>query len=137
MANYYASARTNYFAVTDLEAFKEDVSKIDGIILSESDKDGVSLWALLSDDPDGAGWIWNAYNEETGDYDEFDWGAFFKKHLEPDWVAIIIEVGAEKLRYLNGFAIAYNSEGRKVEINLDEIYDRALSLGSKVEKAYY
>lgn len=137
MANYSASARTNYFAVTDIQAFRDDVAKIPGIQLGESDKDGVSLWALYSNDPDGAGWIWNVWNEETDEDEEYDWGAFFQRHLEPDWVAIIIEVGAENLRYLNGFAVAYNSKGRKVEISLDEIYDRALSLGSKVEKAYY
>jgi hypothetical protein len=45
--------------------------------------------------------------------------------------------GSEKLRYITGYAVAFNSDGDVETISLDEIYDRAKSLGNKITKAEY
>lgn len=137
MANYYASARTNYFAVTDLEAFKADIeSKTSSVEVVSKEEDGLTLVALLGNDDDGGGFPFE-YANEDGDYVELDWAEIFKAHLEDGWVAIIMETGAEKLRYITGYAVAYNSKGETVEIALDEIYERAKSIGTKITTATY
>jgi hypothetical protein len=40
-------------------------------------------------------------------------------------IAVFMEVGAEKLRYCNGYAIAVHSNGEYETLNLDRIYDFA------------
>lgn len=135
MANYYASARTNYFAVTDLEGFKADIeSKTSSITVVTQEKYGLTLVALLSEDDGGFPF---QYEDEDGDYVELDWAEIFKAHLEDGWVAIIMESGAEKLRYITGYAVAYNSKGDVVTINLDDIYAKAESIGTKITQATY
>ena len=137
MANYYASARTNYFAVTDLEAFKADLeSKTSSVQVVSKEEDGLTLVALLGNDDDGAGFPFE-YENEDGDYVELDWAEIFKAHLEDGWVAIIMESGAEKLRYIAGYAVAYNSKGETVSINLDDIYEKAKSIGTSITHATY
>ncbi len=51
------------------------------------------------------------------------------EHLMPDYVAVIIEIGYEKMRYLVGEAYAVNSQGATAVLNLNEIFQRAASLG--------
>jgi diaminopimelate decarboxylase len=137
MANYYASARTNYFAVTDLEAFKADIeSKTSSVQVVSQEKDGLTLVGLLGSDDDGGGFPFE-YQDEDGEYVELDWAEIFKAHLEDGWVAIIMESGAEKLRYIAGYAVAYNSKGETVSLNLDDIYDKAKSLGTNITTATY
>ena len=137
MANYYASARTNYFAVTDLEAFKADIeSKTSSVQVVSQEKDGLTLVGLLGSDDDGGGFPFE-YHDEDGEYVELDWAEVFKAHLEDGWVAIIMESGAEKLRYIAGYAVAYNSKGETVSLNLDDIYDKAKSLGTNITTATY
>jgi hypothetical protein len=48
-----------------------------------------------------------------------------------------MESGAEKLRYIAGYAVAYNSKGETVSLNLDDIYDKAKSLGTNITTATY
>ena len=137
MANYYASARTNYFAVTDLEAFKAELeSKTSSVEVVSKEEDGLTLVALLGSDDDGAGFPFE-YEDEDGEYVELDWAEIFKAHLEDGWVAIIMESGAEKLRYIAGYAVAYNSKGETVAINLDQIYEKAKSIGTHITHATY
>jgi hypothetical protein len=47
------------------------------------------------------------------------------EHLCPRQVAVFLEVGAERLRYLTGEAIAVNHEGRVVVLSLSDIYRKA------------
>jgi hypothetical protein len=45
--------------------------------------------------------------------------------------------GAEKLRYINGWAEAYNNKGEKRAITLGDIYKLAEELGSEITRAEY
>lgn len=47
------------------------------------------------------------------------------EHLPKGQVAVLMEIGAEKLRYLTGVAIAVNHKGRVVEVMLSDIYRKA------------
>jgi len=137
MANYYATGRTNYFAVKDITAFEAEINALEtGLEISTREKDGQTLLALISQNE--GGFVWTAYTDETGNHEEIDWSMVFTKHLQDGWVAIIIESGAEALRYVDGTAMAFNSKGEEIVINLvDEITKRAESLGSHITEPSY
>lgn len=123
MANYVATARSNYFKVKDPEAFKSWVANCPNVGLISKD-DGT--FAVYSDDPDSGSWPNYRFDEETGDYDEeFDFFAGVAEFLIDGEIAVFMEVGAEKLRYCNGYAIAVHSNGEYETLNLDRIYDFA------------
>ena len=44
-------------------------------------------------------------------------------------VAILQEVGAEKLRYLVGYAVAVNHRGETLAVSIDEVYGRVRNAG--------
>jgi hypothetical protein len=140
MANYYGTARSNYFLVKDPEAFTNEMSKYPVHIITK-DVDGVTLYGFLDKDPDGGANIWAYYPEDEdgdfGDIEDLEWEEVFKRHLADDWVAVIMECGAEKHRYLGGFAGAYNNKGETKTITLGDIYGLATNLGSNITEAYY
>lgn len=122
MANYYASARSNYFKVKDLEAFKAWVDTIPGIGLWADRPDGEV--GIFVNDCDGAGWPSYRWNDELApEPDDFDLAEELSEHLTDDSVAILMEVGNEKLRYLTGFAIAVNSKGEILRVSINDIYE--------------
>jgi hypothetical protein len=132
MANYYSSARTNYFRVKDVDAFNVWVKEFE-------DNHGVEVvdkedtFAILFDGESG---VPNS-REVDGDYDHIDFMDELSKHLADDEVAILHESGAEKLRYINGFAIAINNKAERRVISLDDIYTFAKELGKNVTLAQY
>lgn len=77
------------------------------------------------------------YDEETGEETEIDYQEVFKRHLADDYVAIIVGAGAEKLRYISGYAIAFNNKGESVGVNLQDIYLLSKPLGNKITQAEY
>lgn len=135
MANYIASCRTNRFRVKDPEAFKTAMASIHDVEV-EGD-DGVFL--LIGSNDDGAGWPCSQYDEDKDEDVELDFFALVAPHLEDGEVAIFMEVGAEKLRYLIGYAIAVNNKGEKLVVALDDIYKLAekLAPGKEITKVQY
>jgi len=129
MANYYASCRTNYFKVKDVNAFQADIESIPGIDVIV----GSESICILGDDPDGAGWPAWIHDEETGEDIEIDFFQEVAKHLADGEVAIFMEAGAEKLRYITGFALAINNKGEMETISLQNIYDLAKNLTDRPE----
>jgi hypothetical protein len=136
MANYYGQTRSNYFAVKDAEAFEAELGNYPVKIITK-EADGATLYGFLDADDDGAGEIWSIFNHETDEFDEIDWGHIFKRHLQDDWVAVIITTGAEKYRYFTGDATAYNNKGESKTLNLEHIYELAKDLGSNRTFATY
>ena len=116
MANYYASARSNYFKVKDIEAFKAEVNFSNLILDIQND----SICILFEE-----GIVNDYYNDATDDIIDIDWSDIFKRHLVENSVAIFMESGAEKLCFINGYAIAYSWTGEFVDLSLAEIYNRA------------
>lgn len=133
MANYYAAARSNYFRVKDLEKFLEELP--DGVEVQESHKYPGYL-CLIEAGGDSSGWRFDI-EDEDGEILEDGLIEIIAKHLTPGDVAVLIETGAEKLRYLNGYAVAVNSRGETVGINLDQIYEMASTLGNTITRATY
>jgi len=130
MANYYGAARSNYFKVKDVDALKEDLK---GTEIMVDTRDG--LVCLLCNDE--GGWPSWKLDSENFDEEEFVLTDVLASHLEGTHVAIIMEAGAEKLRYLTGYAQAVNAKGEVKTVSLDDIYDMAKSLGNHITRAEY
>lgn len=133
MANWYGHARSNYFRVKDEEAFERWAESIGNLIVIGDTEGRVGL---LSEDEYG-GWPCSRFDPDTDEVQEIDLYQEVATHLQQGSVATFMEVGAEKLRYLTGMAVAVNSEGKTVEISLTDIYDLARSLGDEVTVAEY
>ena len=135
MANYYSTARTSYFQVKDIKKFEEELYAFNVSLEIETNGKGVCLL-----DKQGEGFPSKYYDEETGLDIDIEWSDFFSKHLEKNHVAVIVEAGAEKLRYVIGNASAYTWDGRSTHISLDDIYKKAIvNFGSniKITEAIY
>jgi hypothetical protein len=126
--DYYGTARTNYFKVKNAQAFKDAVDKIPGISYEISRVDNVALFGLFS--MNDYGWVESYYDDDGETEIEIDWEAFFKKHLHGDSVAIMLDVGNEGRRYLNGYAFAWNAKGDTKVVSLNNIYELAEELGT-------
>jgi hypothetical protein len=132
MANYYANARTNYFKVKDIEAFKTAIEDYPLEVVSRDDNpEFVALF--VADTGDDGAFPWCDFYTDDADGDEIDWTAIFKRHLQENSVVIIQEVGNEKQRYFGGIAVAINSKGEEIIIDINSIFDQALSLGEVID----
>jgi len=120
MANYYENARTNYFTVKDEAKFNEFLCSLSGL---DSYKDKEGRHAIFFDYESGV--PSSRFNETTKDYDEVDFLAELSQHLADGSIAIVMGAGAEKLRFINGYAEAINNKGERVGINISDIYDLA------------
>jgi hypothetical protein len=131
MAQYNAVARSNYFTVKDIDALTETLSPFE--ITIHPNPDGTLC--LLSANSNGAGWPTTAWDDETEDLVDVDIAALIAPHLADGSVAVFMEVGSEKLRYLNGVSVAINNKGERVEITLEDIYEKASALGTQITAA--
>lgn len=121
MANWYGSARSNYFCVKDRDAFLKWVERRGlGLFMNENEADSFAIHPGGSTDSGG----WPTLDTENDA--EIDLTAELAEHLSKGQVAILMEVGAEKLRYVTGEAVAVNSRGRVVFLSLGDIYRKAV-----------
>ena len=98
------------------------------------DKEGCML--MMSDSSD-SGSIPSYRFDDKDETIEFDLLEELAPHLAKDEVAIIMESGAEKLRYVVGYAGAINYRGERVDISLDAIYNLAKKLGKNITTCEY
>ncbi len=132
MANYYASARSNYFKVKNDDEFLE-FCRVRGLevwsrpCLEENiERTGARKeYAIApSDQGDGNGWCSGYYDENEQDYIDVALEEELPKFLDGS-VCVLQECGAEKLRYLTGYAVAIHPDGRVVTVNIHDIYKKA------------
>lgn len=154
MANWYGSARTNYFRVRDLEAFRAAAEPFNVSIEPGGPRDPADSICLLA--LDGEGWPsptepCDDHDSARGDGECVNCGLVHSAtntgyesvadmvaaHLIDGDVAVFMEVGAENLRYLTGMAVAVNSRNERVSLNLDDIYELAKPLGTTITVAAY
>jgi hypothetical protein len=135
MANYYAKARSNYFKVKDIEKFQALCNELNVEMIKRDNLVGF----ICTLDPDCGGLPSSKYNEETEDHDEIDISQEIYPHLCEGEVAVMMEAGYEKYRYVNGYALAVNWKGEEESISINNIYELAnKNLGGKdVTRAEY
>ena len=122
MANFNGTARSNYFKVKDEDAFDEWVNRMPNLVHIESN----GLHGVYSDDPDTGCFPTNGYDEETDEDVEYGIGAGIKEHLADGEVCVLMEAGAEKVRYISGWAVAFdNTDKPSTRVSLNDIYDLA------------
>ena len=117
MANYYGQARTNYFQVKDLNAWRQELTGYPVELIEQKLDDGTIKVGFMDANEDGGGLDWQLYDEE-GNEIEIDWTDILARHLADNEVAIIMETGAEKYRYMSGWALAVNNKKETREISL-------------------
>lgn len=183
MADYNATARSNYFRVKDLTAFKNDLTRHGltatgwydqhcGHLVLDTDEtnepkgsialfatDDHGTWPSLGDRDEiieGVEDLGLACNSYAGVPDELcdtcdepesehtdarpyatDITDLVARHLIDGDVAVFMEAGAEKQRYISGSAVAVNNRGEVVSLGLDDIYDKAAEMGQSVTHAAY
>ena len=138
MANYIGYARSNYFRVRDEAAFSGWVETLPGAIARREDGNP-DRFALLIEEGNDGGWPNRRYVERTGNEEGNDLHAELAGHLAEGEVAILEEIGTEKLRYLVGYAVAVNHRGEKLAVSIDDIYEkvRAAVRGPDVSTAAF
>lgn len=143
MADWYGSARTNYFRVKDLEAFKAELGKpqyeVDIVELDPTSAlTQVPGYIALFSTGEKGGWESSYYDDDVEDeWVEFDIPSIVAPFLIDGEVAVFIEAGAEKLRYITGFAEAINNKSERRLVTLSSIYELAKELGPNVTEATY
>lgn len=136
MANYYGQTRTNYFLVKDADAFKAEMANYEVTVIEQKVGEETG-YGIMDADSDGGGLPWSQFNEETNEYDDLVWETIIGNHLKDGAVCVLTETGAEKYRYLNGWAIAFNNKGETRRVDTTDIYDLANELGTGVTRAEY
>jgi hypothetical protein len=120
MATYHGLGRSNYFAVKDVAALKEALSET-SITIEEEPQHGEGVVVLINDSGDSGDWqFWNDATDEDIYVPDM-----IAEHLQPGETAILFHIGNEKMRFLNGHAVAVRSDGRQIDIRLSDIYDAA------------
>jgi len=142
MANYYATARSNYFAVKDEKAFREWAARLGLTVVEDAVRGksakGIRRFGISPGNRDGGGgWPFNVRNEETGGYDFVVVAEQLSGHLADDEVAVLVEVRYNDLRYVTGLAEAVNNKGNAEFVSLDSIYTAARRLGKNITRAEY
>lgn len=128
MANYYASARSNYFRVKDIEAFEAamhpgiEVSYEGHVPDGHTPEPGTRICLLCHGD---GGWPSQIDSDpEDMDSELVDWDVLdaVAPHLTPGEWCVIQETGSDKLRYLIGYSRAINSKGQHITVNINDIF---------------
>lgn len=124
MANYQATARSNYVKIKDMEGLKKALKPFDiaiweqdgmvGFGQSEMSDGGWPGWCLIS-----------VADDEPEEEIEFDPAIQICPFMEEGQVLVMMESGHEKLRYVQGHAQAFNTKGGYVQLILRDIYQMA------------
>lgn len=130
MANYYESARTNYFKVKDPVAFRAFIETFCNIELVVDDSDGSFCLLFEEGVPSSRSVVVNGVEDD----EEIDLMSELGRYLADGSVAVLKSSGAEKLRYIGGYAVAVNNKGEQVSISIESIYDLAKGLGDNIDR---
>lgn len=121
MANYYGTGRSNYFKVKDLEAFEEWAAKI-GLKTFDSSERHPDCVAFEGNEEHGG--LPDEYLDESENIIQIDFWNELSKHLVEGEVAIFVCSGAEKLRYIDGWATAVDHRGKILDVSTEDIYSK-------------
>jgi len=129
--------RSNYFAVHDAAAFEAFCERHNLEPITENSEPARRGFLSPRDvmfSPDREDDFGDEGEEESG---EQDWLNELAKHIAGDDVAVVMQIGSDKMRFLAGHAWAINGQGQRQELDLDEIYTRAGALGRLPTLAQY
>lgn len=122
MADWYGSGRTNYVKIKDMAGLKAAVADFD-VRVSEGVGDNAGRVCFLAEGQFGG--FEDRWDQGTDTAIDFDPAVLICPYMQKGEVLVMIEAGAEKLRYISGYAQAWHSDGRYVSLSLTEIYKKA------------
>lgn len=127
MANYYGQERTNYFKVKDVEAFKIWAGKFRFELFERGD-----MFAMAPSDRSDDG-CFTCWTDDGDEDDNPDFMTELSAHLAEGQIAVMVGCGAEKIRYICGYAIAVDHAGKMVSVDISSIYQIAAAAFSVPE----
>lgn len=123
MANYSPAWKSGEFGVKDEERFLQWVQSFGGEVGFDREvKESQVSFTLQQGDTSESGIPCMRYNPDTYKWVDCDFAKELASHLAEDSIAVLQEVGAEKLRYLVGYAVAVRSDGEILQISIEDIY---------------
>jgi hypothetical protein len=124
MADWTGSARSNYVRFTDVLKARKAIDDFGNLEIIESK----CKIGIMSNDEYGG---WPSFYSDDNPISIYD-GLVpkLKKLLAPKETMIMMEVGAEKMRYLTGTACSFSNKGKIKFINLSDIYNRVRNLNT-------
>ena len=126
MSEWYGVARSNRFAVKDIDAFRKAIEHLEIDVAKQLEDNDVIIYS----NNENGGWNDIYFCEETNEYIGVDFYKIIQEHLVDGEVAILLEVGNEKFNYLSGEAIAISTTEIN-SISLCDIYDIARKMTDK------
>jgi hypothetical protein len=133
MANYFGFVRSNDFAVNDRQAFERALEGTD--ISVERSDNGAHAGKVTLISHDEVGWPTSVYDRDGDEDREFDLRRVLAEHVADEEVAVCIEIGYEKMRYLVGVARAVNNECATRRVSLEDICQATNELGANGTEA--
>lgn len=128
MANYYGTERTNYFRVKDEQKFREWAESLSAEVIRDKEGRFGLIPGPYSDDgtfPSVRFKDEDELEEGEDNMEEIDFMGELAEHLEPGSIAVSMQAGAKKYRYIVGFAEAIDHTGKVVSVSLQDIYQKA------------
>ena len=125
MANYMAAARSNYFRVKDIVAFREWAEGLGLEVHPGKEIEGDASFMISPGWGSDAGWPICKWDEDAEEFQDVDLCAELAEHLHANDIAVLMESGWEKLRYLVGVAWAVDCHGNVERLSIDDIYEKA------------
>ena len=121
MADFYATSRSNYVLVKDVQAAIDSLKHYDiPIHRHPKNKNAIMLAGCEAD-----GTFNSSYVDESGDDIYLDLAEWAAAHLADNQVLVLVSAGAEKLRYISAWAEAYTWKGEVVTVDLlDTLFSR-------------
>ncbi|WP_353645731.1 hypothetical protein [Mesorhizobium sp. WSM2239] len=121
MANWYGTCRSNYVHVKNPTAFANWIDQFEAKLIEKDGRFGFYSENEYGDLPT----LW----EHPETFEELDEPMSIldkiHEHLVENEVLVVMEAGAEKVRYVSGWALAIHSSGERVELHLHDIYKLA------------
>jgi hypothetical protein len=131
MSNWRGAERTNYVTIKDIEALKRDLHP--DVEVHEG-KPGTYAFSPATQD----GGFPSSLMDENDQDEDFDLVETVLGHMQDDEVLVLVSAGAEKRRYVTGFASAHMRNKPDVVINIGSIYERAeAAFGCRPTRAEY
>jgi len=134
----FQSFRSNYFKVKDPDAFyafaqrfKQDFqvfpapanhNQAGKVCLLGLSGRGIPEAEIQSEASDSKQWTTEEWMEKRR---EIDFPSELSEHLADGEVAVFMELSADHLRFLHGYAVAVNASGMTQTIKLADIYEQA------------
>lgn len=120
MSNWYGAFRSNYFKVNNPKNFRLFFATI------KLQYPEIGLWEekgrfVFGGECALPGMLFDTEGNVIMENFAFE----VVKYLQDDEILILQEAGNEKLCYITGFAIAINSKGESISMEISDIYDMA------------